>query len=171
MDRPSMGGRRRSLAYCGAPGAVPAGAGAAAGLPVRRVWRRSWRPWRLVWRRFIPWVPVVAAGAAAGAASCASASDGSSAADSVRPNAAPRPSRASAFRRETSSVISILPLSTPARQPRTFSYERRLNMRRRPRRSFNPPRACQHRAPGFGCPEGAPTGERARNSSGGTSCR
>jgi hypothetical protein len=37
------------LAYCGA-GAVPAGAapaGASAGFsPVRRSWRRSWRPWR-----------------------------------------------------------------------------------------------------------------------------
>jgi hypothetical protein len=32
------------VAYCGAAGAVPAGAAAAAGLPVRRVCRRSWRP-------------------------------------------------------------------------------------------------------------------------------
>ena len=97
--------------YCGAAGVVPAGAGA--GVPWRRVLRRVWRPVRRVWRRFIPWVPVVAAGAAAGAASCASASDGSSAADTVNPSAAPRPSRASAFRRETFSLINILPFSSP----------------------------------------------------------
>ena len=39
------------------------------------------------------------------AASCASASDGSSADDSVKPNAAPNPSRESALRREIISVL------------------------------------------------------------------
>ena len=85
--------------YCA--GAVPAGGVAAGFSPVRRPWRRSWRPCRrsLRWvrrpcRRCIPWVPVAAAGAAAGAAaSCASASSGSSADDSVKPSAAPSPSR------------------------------------------------------------------------------
>ena len=116
----------RESAYCGA-GAVPAGApsagAAAAGFsPVRRVWRRSCRPWRLSWRpvrldwrRFIPWVPVASAGAAGGvAASCASASDGFNAADSVKPNAAPRPSRESAFRRDIPSThpVSFLDFET-----------------------------------------------------------
>jgi hypothetical protein len=65
-------------------------------------------------RRFLPRVPVAGAGAAgvaaasAGAACatvCASASNGSTAADSVNPSAAPKPSSESIFRRETSSVI------------------------------------------------------------------
>jgi hypothetical protein len=83
--------------------------------PVRRSWRRSWRPWRRSWRwvrrpcrRCIPCVPVASAGAAAvPAASWASASNGSNAADSVKPSAAPSPSKESAFRRETISVLIV----------------------------------------------------------------
>ena len=47
----------------------------------------------------------------------APASDDSSAADSVKPNAAPRPSKESAFRRETSSLISTLVYASPALLP------------------------------------------------------
>ena len=73
--------------------------------PVRRSWRRSWRPWRRSWRwvrrpcrRCIPCVPVASAGAAVvRAASCASASNGSNADDRVKPNAAPSPSSEIAF--------------------------------------------------------------------------
>ena len=94
--------------------------------PVRRPWRRSWRPWRrsLRWvrrpcRRCVPWVPVAAAGAAGVAASCASASNGSSAEDSVKPSAAPSPSRESAFRREIVSMpISCFISSLPVTHPR-----------------------------------------------------
>ena len=105
----------RRTSYCaGAAGAVPSGFS-----PVRRSWRRSWRPCRRSWRpvrradlRCIPCVPVAAAGAAAvPVASCASASNGSSADDSVKPNAAPSPSRESAFRRE---IISVLILTFPS---------------------------------------------------------
>jgi hypothetical protein len=96
--------------YCAggvAAGAVPSGFS-----PVRRSWRRSWRPWRRSWRcvrrpcrRCIPCVPVAAAGGAAvPVASCASASNGSSAGDSANPNAAPSPSSESAFRRDRISV-------------------------------------------------------------------
>ena len=97
--------------YCA--GGVAAGAVASGFSPVRRSWRRSWRPCRRSWRpvrrpcrRCIPCVPVASAGAAAvPVASCASASNGSSADDSVKPNAAPSPSRESAFRREIISVL------------------------------------------------------------------
>jgi predicted transcriptional regulator YdeE len=58
---PSTSGGPDRLAYCGAAGVVPAGAGAGASVPWRRVLRRVWRPVRLVWRRFIPWVPPVEA--------------------------------------------------------------------------------------------------------------
>ena len=122
----------RRIYYCF--GAVAAGAGS----PVRRVCRRSWRPVRrsLRWvrrpaRRCIPCVPVAAGAAAAGAASCASASSGASVDDSVKPNADPRPSRNSAFRRETSSLIIHLPvsrLSGPTRQSKTLSYEHGVNV-------------------------------------------
>jgi hypothetical protein len=119
--------------YC--VGAVAAGA--AAGLPVRRVRRRSWRLWRrsLRWlrrpfRRFAPGVPVASAGPApvsgavgfgtAGAASCASAADGASTPESAKPSVAPKPSRESIFRRETVSIsTSLFPgFSSPARQSR-----------------------------------------------------
>jgi hypothetical protein len=102
-------------------GSVPAGAVASGFSPVRRSWRRSWRPWRrswrpwrLDWRRFMPWVPAASAGAAAVAsagaaavpvASCAWASNGPSADDRVKPNAAPSPSRERALRREIISVL------------------------------------------------------------------
>ena len=75
------------------------------------------------------------AGGVAGAACatvCASASNGSAAADSVNPSAAPKPSSESIFRRETSSLIIHLPVSRlpgPVRQPKTISYEHRLNIR------------------------------------------
>ena len=131
--------RRGLAAYCGAGAGVVA-AGAAAGFsPVRRSWRRSWRPWRrswrpvrLDWRRFIPWVPAASAGAAAGAAaSCAWASEGASTAGSVKPNAAPRPSRESAFRRDMPSLISSVSRfrgpTGPVCKAGAFSHERRLN--------------------------------------------
>ena len=104
----------RRLPYCA--GAVAAGAVASGFSPVRRWWRRSWRPWRRSWRwvrrpcrRCIPCVPAASAGAVAvPVASWASTSDGSSADDSVKPNAAPSPSREIALRRE---IISVLILS------------------------------------------------------------
>ena len=67
----------------------------------------------------------------AGAASCASASNGSSTPDSVKPSAAPKPSRENIFRREMSSLIIHLPVSRhpgPVRASRTISYEHRLNI-------------------------------------------
>ncbi len=90
-----------------------------------------WRWVRRAARRCIPCVPVAAGAAAAGAASCASASSGASVDDSVKPNADPRPSRNSAFRRETSSLIIHLPvsrLSGPTRQSKTLSYEHGVNV-------------------------------------------
>ena len=120
----SQSGVREQTDYYFA-GSVPAGAAAGVS-PVRRPWRRSWRPWRrsLRWvrrpcRRCVPWVPVAAAGAAGVAASCASASNGSSAEDSVKPSAAPSPSRESAFRREIVSMpISCFISSLPVTHPR-----------------------------------------------------
>ena len=110
-DRAIWRSKAEGCPYCA--GAVAAGAVASGFSPVRRSWRRSWRPWRRSWRwvrrpcrRCIPCVPVASAGAAAvPAASCASASNGSNAADSVKPNAAPSPSREIAFRREIISVL------------------------------------------------------------------
>jgi hypothetical protein len=101
----------RRIPYCA--GAVAAGAVASGFSPVRR----SWRPWRRSWRwvrrpcrRCIPCVPVASAGAATvPVASWASASNGSNAADRVKPNAAPSPSREMAFRREIISVTGCLP--------------------------------------------------------------
>ena len=129
---------RAADSYCA--GAVPAGGVAAGFSPVRRPWRRSWRPCRrsLRWvrrpcRRCIPWVPVAGAGAAAGAAaSCASASSGSSADDSVKPSAAPSPSRESAFRREiisilASSFISSLPVTHDRPNRRSSSRSNACN--------------------------------------------
>ena len=118
--------------------------------PVRRPWRRSWRPCRRSWRwvrrpcrRCIPWVPVASAGAAAGvAASCASASNGSSADDSVKPNAAPSPSRESAFRRE---IISILASSFISGLPVTHDRLERDFLgpnRRDSQRGASPIRRC-----------------------------
>ena len=112
----------RRTPYCA--GAVAAGAAPSGFSPVRRSWRRSWRPWRRSWRwvrrpcrRCIPCVPVASAGVAAvPAASWASASNGSKAADSVKPIAAPSPSRESAFRRE---IISVLILSFTGCLPHT----------------------------------------------------
>ena len=124
----------RRIPYCA--GAVAAGAVPSGFSPVRRSWRRSWRPCRRSWRwerrpcrRCIPRVPVAAAGAAAApAASCASASNGSNADDSVKPNAAPSPSRESALRRDTISVwifspTCCLPL-THGRRTGTAAVER-----------------------------------------------
>jgi hypothetical protein len=82
-------------------------------------------------RRFLPRVPVAGAepvaGAVgfgvAGAASCASASNGSNTPDSVKPNAAPRPSIESIFLRERFSLIIHLPvprLPRPVRQSKPF---------------------------------------------------
>ena len=118
-------------ADCYCAGAVAAGA--SAGLPVRRVCRRSWRLWRrsLRWlrrpfRRCIPCVPVASAApvagavgfGTAGAASCASATDGSSTPESAKPSVAPKPSRESIFRRETFSISTsrFRGFSGPARQ-------------------------------------------------------
>jgi hypothetical protein len=110
----------RRTSYCaGAAGAVPSGFS-----PVRRSWRRSWRPCRRSWRwvrrpcrRCIPCVPVASAGVAAvPVASCASASNGSCTDDSVKPNAAPSPSKESAFRRE---IISVSILSFTGCLPHT----------------------------------------------------
>jgi hypothetical protein len=121
VESRDMAFESRRLPYCA--GAVAAGAVASGFSPVRRWWRRSWRPWRRSWRcvrrpcrRCIPCVPVASAGVAVPVASCASASTGSNAADRVKPNAAPSPSREIAFRRE---IISVSILSFTGCLPRT----------------------------------------------------
>jgi hypothetical protein len=119
----------RRTSYC--VGAVAAGAVPSGFSPVRRSWRRSWRPWRRSWRwvrrpcrRCIPCVPVASAGATAvPAASCASASNGSNVDDRVKPNAAPSPSRESALRRE---IISVSILSFTCCLPHTHDYRTRM---------------------------------------------
>jgi hypothetical protein len=133
-----------AAADCYCAGAVAAGA--SAGLPVRRVCRRSWRLWRrsLRWlrrpfRRCAPCVPVASAepvaGAVgfgtAGAASCASATDGSSTPESAKPSVAPKPSRESSFRRETFSISTSLfrGFSSPGTPIKTNAPERLLNIR------------------------------------------